>query len=62
MDTQSSELYFGNDIILVSRLQHPQLPCLNVGRATKVIWMPLELCHIAKGQRRLKLNPDEQVS
>ena len=46
----------------MSRLQHPQLPCLNVGRATKVIWMPLELCHIAKGQRRLKLNPDEQVS
>ena len=23
--------------------------------------MPLELCHIAKGQRRLKLSPDEQV-
>lgn len=23
--------------------------------------MPLELCSIAKGQRRLKLSPDEQV-
>ena len=23
--------------------------------------MPLELCHIAKGQRRLKLSPEEQV-
>ena len=46
----------------LGRLSHPRLPCLNVGRATKEIWMPLELCAIAKGQRRLKLSSDEQAS
>ena len=39
----------------------PQLPCLNVGRTNKDIWMPLELCHIVKGQQgRMKLDPRQQ--
>ena len=38
------------------RLQHPQAPCLNVGTATRPIYLPTEVCKIAKGQRRLKLD------
>ena len=39
----------------------PHLPCLNVGRPNKDIWMPLELCTVVKGQQgRMKLDPSQQ--
>ena len=40
----------------VRRLQHPQAPCVNVGSAARPIYLPPEVCRIAQGQRRLKLD------
>ncbi|KAK9811199.1 hypothetical protein WJX73_009529 [Symbiochloris irregularis] len=43
------------------QLTMPQLPCLNVGRPNKDIWMPLELCTVVRGQQgRMKLDPSQQ--
>ena len=38
------------------RLQYPDVPCLNVGTPRKPNYLPAELCTIAPGQRRLKLD------
>ena len=38
------------------RLQYPNVPCLNVGTPRKVIFIPAEVCKVAAGQRRLKLD------
>ena len=38
------------------RLQYPTIPCLNVGTPRKVIFIPAEVCKVAAGQRRLKLD------
>ena len=43
------------------RMQHPSVPCLNVGTPRKLIWLPAEICHICAGQRRLKLD-ERQVT
>ena len=43
-----------------SRLKFPGLPCLNVGRPNKEIWLPVEVCWISKGQRRMKLDEKQQ--
>lgn len=46
---------------LYCRLRYKQLPCLNVGRTNKEIWLPLEVCHLAKGQQgRMKLDREQQ--
>ncbi len=42
-------------------MQHPYMPCLNVGTPRKLIWLPAEICHICPGQRKLKLD-ERQVS
>lgn len=34
------------------RLQQPRLPCVNVGTPRKPTLLPMELTHIAKGQRK----------
>ena len=44
------------------RLRFPRLPCLNVGRPNKEIWLPLEVCHITRGQRRMKLDERQQAA
>ena len=40
-------------------VEFPEVPCINVGTPTKPVWLPPEVCWIAPGQRRLKL--DEYV-
>ena len=37
-------------------VKHPEVPCINVGRPTKPVWLPPDVCWIAPGQRRLKLD------
>lgn len=44
------------------RLRFPRLPCLNVGRPDKEIWLPVEVCHISQGQRRMKLDERQQAN
>ena len=46
---------------MACRMQHPFVPCLNVGTPRKLIWLPAEICHICAGQRRLKLD-ERQVT
>ena len=43
------------------RMQHPSVPCLNVGTPRKLIWLPAEICHICAGQRRLKLDERQVI-
>ena len=38
------------------RLKYPTAPCLNVGSPQRPSYLPLEVCSIAPGQRRLKLD------
>lgn len=38
------------------RLQHPNGCCLNVGSRNRPVYLPPEVCKIARGQRRLKLD------
>ncbi|XP_016662198.1 protein argonaute-2 isoform X1 [Acyrthosiphon pisum] len=35
-------------------IKHPNLPCLHVGNVNKKTAIPIELCHVQKGQLRLK--------
>lgn len=42
------------------QLRLARLPCLNMGRGNKPNWQPIELCWIAKGQRRMKLDERQQ--
>ena len=46
--------------LLLHRLRLARLPCLNMGRGNKPNWQPIELCWIAKGQRRMKLDERQQ--
>lgn len=39
-----------------SRLEYPDIPCLNVGTPRKPVFVPAEVCQIKGGQRRLKLD------
>lgn len=41
---------------LPCRLQLPEAPCLNVGSPKRPTYLPAEVCKLARGQRRLKLN------
>ncbi|KAK9837636.1 hypothetical protein WJX74_001800 [Apatococcus lobatus] len=43
------------------RLTYPHLPCITAGSRAAPKWVPLELCHLAAGQRKLKLN-DKQTA
>ena len=43
------------DIICLHWLQHGHLPCLDCGSRGKPVYLPVELCHVASGQRQLKL-------
>lgn len=40
-------------------LRMPTLPCANVGNRDKPQFIPVELCKIVRGQRRMKLNPQQ---
>lgn len=42
------------------RLSLLEAPCLNVGSPARPIYLPMEVCKLAKGQRRLKLT-DKQT-
>ena len=35
---------------------------LNVGNANKPVYLPVELCTLARGQRQLKLSPSQSAS
>ncbi|KAK9915065.1 hypothetical protein WJX75_004310 [Coccomyxa subellipsoidea] len=37
-------------------VKYPEVPCINVGSPIKPVWLPPEVCWIAAGQRRLKLD------
>ena len=39
----------------------PQLPCLDAGFPRRPIWLPAEVCKLAKGQRQLKID-DRQAA
>ena len=41
-------------------LRCPQLPCLHVGKKTGTIYLPMEVCHIVKGQRAFHRLTDKQ--
>ena len=47
---------------MAGRLQYPRLPCLNVGRPNKEIWLPMEVCFVIRGQRRMKLDERQQAA
>ncbi|XP_012943068.1 protein argonaute-2 isoform X6 [Aplysia californica] len=44
------------------KLQHPHLPCLQVGQEQKHTYLPLEVCNIVGGQRCIKKLTDMQTS
>ncbi|GFR77219.1 argonaute-like protein, partial [Elysia marginata] len=44
------------------KLQHPYLPCLQVGQEQKHTYLPLEVCNIVAGQRCIKKLTDMQTS
>ncbi|XP_064651862.1 protein argonaute-2-like isoform X2 [Lineus longissimus] len=44
------------------KLQHPHLPCLQVGQEQKHTYLPLEVCNIVAGQRCIKKLTDMQTS
>jgi eukaryotic translation initiation factor 2C len=43
------------------QLKYPDLPCLHVGPSNKNIFIPMELCRIAKGQRCVKKLSEMQL-
>lgn len=43
----------------LSRLDYPNAPLLEVGTRSRPIALPMELCVISPGQRRLKLTPEQ---
>lgn len=43
-------------------IQHPHLPCLQVGNQKKVNYMPMEACKIVEGQRRTKGLNNKQIT
>ncbi|XP_012942742.1 protein argonaute-1 [Aplysia californica] len=44
------------------KLQHPHLPCLQVGQEQKHTYLPLEVCNVVGGQRCIKKLTDLQTS
>ncbi|XP_052237159.1 protein argonaute-2-like isoform X2 [Dreissena polymorpha] len=44
------------------KLQHPHLPCLQVGQEQKHTYLPLEVCNVVGGQRCIKKLTDNQTS
>lgn len=42
------------------KLKYPNLPCLDVSKVDKIIYLPLEVCEILPGQRQKRLT-DEQT-
>ena len=44
------------------RLLLPHVPCLNVGTPRKPIYLPAEVCTIAPGQRRVRLDEKQTAS
>ena len=44
------------------RLTLPHMPCLNVGTPHKPIYLPAEVCTIAPGQRRVRLDEKQTAS
>ncbi|KAL6974326.1 Protein argonaute PNH1 [Sarracenia purpurea var. burkii] len=43
-------------------IQHPHLPCLQVGNPRKVNYLPMEACKIVEGQRYTKRLNDKQIT
>ncbi|KAL7189604.1 hypothetical protein ACSBR1_039284 [Camellia fascicularis] len=43
-------------------IQHPHLPCLQVGNPRKVNYLPMEACKIVDGQRYTKRLNDKQIT
>ena len=41
-------------------LRYPLLPCLHVGKKNSTIYLPMEVCHIVKGQRAFRWLPEQQ--
>ena len=48
--------------LLACRLTYPHLPCITAGSRAAPKWVPLELCHLAAGQRKLKLNEKQTAA
>ena len=44
------------------RLALPHVPCLNVGTPRKPIYLPAEVCTIAPGQRRVRLDEKQTAA
>ncbi|PNW83955.1 hypothetical protein CHLRE_04g214250v5 [Chlamydomonas reinhardtii] len=42
-------------------LRHPGLPCANVGDRRRAVYIPLELCTVVAGQRRMKLDATQSA-
>ena len=45
---------------VLCRLQKPELPCIQVGTRQKPNYLPMELTHIAKGQRKSKISEGQK--
>lgn len=48
--------------VFVYSLKYLDVPCLNVGTPRKPIYLPAEVCTIAPGQRRLKLDEKQTAA
>lgn len=44
------------------RLKHPEMPCVLVAPAEKKIFLPMEVCEIAAGQRHMRKLSEQQTS
>jgi eukaryotic translation initiation factor 2C len=43
-------------------IQHPHLPCLQVGNQKKANYLPMEACKIVEGQRYTKRLNEKQIT
>ncbi|XP_021732844.1 protein argonaute 5-like isoform X1 [Chenopodium quinoa] len=60
-DTQLSVSQYFKDKYKI-QLRHPALPCIQIGSAKRLTYLPMEVCQIVHGQKYLKKLNERQVT